>query len=56
MTKEEIYERYWKQLVGFKRQFAGRDIDCDRGFLNLKKQIEQERDRLLTKHGYTAPR
>ena len=52
MTKEEIYERYWKQLVGLNRQFSGRNLEKDRGFLNLKKQIEQERDNLLKKHRY----
>jgi hypothetical protein len=52
MTKEEIYERYWKQLVGFKRQFYGRNLEKDTGFLNLTKQIKQERDNLLKKYGY----
>lgn len=52
MTKEEIYERYWKQLVGLKRQFHGRKLEQDPGFLNLRKQLEQERDKLLKKHGY----
>lgn len=52
MTKEEIYERYWKQLVELKRQFNGRKIDSDTGFLNLRRQLEQERDYLLKKHGY----
>ena len=52
MTKEEIYERYWKQLVGLKRQFNGRKLEKDKGFLNLSKQIEQERDNLLKKNGY----
>jgi hypothetical protein len=52
MTKEEIYERYWKQLVELKRQFDGRDLDCDKGFLNLKKQVAKERDDLLKKYGY----
>jgi hypothetical protein len=56
MTKEEIYERYWKQLVGFKRQFTGRDLDRDIGFINLQKQIERERDDLLKKHGYLPSR
>lgn len=52
MTKEEIYERYWKQLVELKRQFTGQNLDCHTGFLNLRKQIQQERDELLVKHGY----
>jgi hypothetical protein len=52
MTKEEIYEGYWKQLVGLKRQFNGRNLEKDPGFLNLRKQIEQERDNLLKKHGH----
>lgn len=56
MTKEEIYERYWKQLVELKRQFAGRDLECHTGFQNLKRQIERERNELLKKHGYrTGP-
>lgn len=53
MTKEEIYERYWKDLVMLRRQFAGRDIDCDAAFQNLKRQIEKERDDRLKKYGYT---
>lgn len=52
MTKEEIYEGYWKQLVILKQQFADRDLDFDPAYLNLKKQLEQERDGLLKKHGY----
>ena len=52
MTKEEIYEQYWKQLVEFKRQFIGRELDSEILFLNLKKQIEQERDELLKKYNY----
>jgi hypothetical protein len=52
MTKEEIYERYWKQLVGLKRQFHGRKLERERVFLDLRKQIEQERDNLLKKHRY----
>ena len=56
MTKEEIYEQYWKQLVGLKRQFIGRDLDTEVFFLNLKKQIEQERDELLKKYDYKSGR
>ena len=52
MTKEEIYERYWKQLVGLKRQFNGPKHEKCIGYLNLRKQIERERDNLLKKHGY----
>jgi len=54
MTKEEIYERYWRQLVGFKRQFAGCDLDTDTRFLRFKKQLELERDKLLKKYGYSS--
>jgi len=52
MTKEEIYEWYWKELVVLKRQFYGRDLDHDIEFLNLQKQIQEVRDNLLKKYGY----
>ena len=52
IKKEGIYENYWRQLVELKRQFFRRDYDCDPAYLNLKKQLEKERDTLLEKYGY----
>ncbi len=52
MSKEEIYEYYWKELIKLKRQFFGYDLETNKGYLNLKKQLVLERNILLERFGH----
>lgn len=52
MTKEEIYERYWKRLVEIRRVYSGYRYDNDNMYVMFKAHAENERDRLLKKHGH----
>jgi len=52
MTKEEIYERYWKKLVQIRRVYTGIHAGNDTMYVLFKTQAVNERDRLLEKHGY----
>jgi hypothetical protein len=52
MTKEQIYEQYWKKLVEIRRVYIGFRPDGDNLYLMYKLPAEKERDRLLKEHGY----
>jgi|GEM_PF-3006730 len=52
MTKEEIYEKYWKKLVQIRRIYTGFNTDNDTMYLRYKLLAEKERDMLLKKYGY----
>lgn len=52
MTKEEIYEKYWKRLVEIRRVYAGNRVDGDTIYLMYKLPAEKERDSLLKQYGY----
>jgi hypothetical protein len=52
MTKEEIYEKYWKRLVEIRRIYTGYRVDGDTMYVMFKLQAEKERDNLLEKYGY----
>lgn len=52
MTKEEIYEKYWKKLVRIRKVYAGFRADGDTMYILYKKQAENERDTLLKKYGF----
>jgi hypothetical protein len=52
MTKEEIYEKYWKKLVEIRRVYTGFRVDGDAIYSMYKLQAEKERDNLLEKYGY----
>ncbi len=52
MTKEEIYEKYWKKLVEIRRVYVGFRADGDNMYGMYKLQAEKERDTLLEKYGY----
>jgi hypothetical protein len=55
MTKEEIYEKYWKKLVEIRRVYVGLRADGDTMYILYKKQAEKERDNLLKKYGFNKP-
>lgn len=52
MTKEEIYEKYWKQLVEIRRVYTGFNPGSDTLYLMYKHQAERERDKLLQRYGF----
>ncbi|MGB3224897.1 MAG: hypothetical protein WBB23_18990 [Desulforhopalus sp.] len=52
MTKEEIYEKYWKRLVKIRQVYSGFRADGDAMYILYKKQAENERDNLLKKYGF----
>jgi len=52
MTKEEIYEKYWKRLVKIRQVYSGFRADGDTMYILYKKQAENERDTLLKKYGF----
>jgi|PlaIllAssembly_1097288.scaffolds.fasta_scaffold66222_2 hypothetical protein len=52
MTKEEIYEKYWKRLVEIRRVYTGFRPGSNTLYAMYKQQAEKERDRLLQKYGY----
>lgn len=52
MNKEEIYERYWKQLLQVRRIYASNRADSDNMYVYYKVHAERDRDRLLKKHGH----
>lgn len=52
MTKEEIYERYWKKLVQIRRVYTGIDPGNDTMYAMYKMYAVRERDKLLEKYGY----
>jgi len=52
MTKEEIYEQYWKKLVAIRRMYTGVRPDSDTLYLMYKQHAEKQRDKLLQKYGY----
>jgi hypothetical protein len=52
MTKEEIYEKYWKKLVEIRKVYAGFRADGDTMYILYKKRAENERDTLLKKYGF----
>jgi hypothetical protein len=54
MTKEEIYEKYWKKLVEIRRVYTGFRLDGDTIYSMYKLQAEKERDTLLEKYGYKS--
>jgi hypothetical protein len=55
MTKEEIYEKYWKKLIEIRRVYVGFRADSDTMYILYKKQAEKERDNLLKKYGFNKP-
>ena len=52
MTKEEIYEKYWKKLFEIRRVYMGYRSDKENMYLMYKLYAEKERDRLLEKYGH----
>jgi len=52
MTKEEIYERYWKKLVQIRRIYTGIHAGNDTMYTLFKTQAVKERDRLLEQYGH----
>jgi hypothetical protein len=52
MTKEQIYEQYWKKLVEIRRVYIGFRPDGDSLYLMYKLPAEKERNRLLKENGY----
>jgi hypothetical protein len=52
MTKEEIYEKYWKKLVEIRRVYTGFNPGSDTMYIMYKRHAEKERDKLLEKYGY----
>ena len=52
MTKEEIYEQYWKKLVEIRRVYTGFRADNDNIYVMYKQHAERQRDKLLEKYGY----
>lgn len=52
MTKEEIYEQYWKKLVEIRRVYTGFRADKDNLYMMYKQHAERQRDMLLKKHGH----
>ena len=52
MTKEEIYEKYWKKLVEIRRIYTGFNPSSDIMYIRYKQPAEKERDKLLEKYGY----
>lgn len=55
MTKEEIYEEYWKKLVSIRRVYTGFSADGDTMYIMYKTHAEKQRDRLLEKFGFNRP-
>lgn len=54
MTKEEIYEEYWKKLVEIRRIYTGFRQDGDTMYVMYKVRAEKERDKLLEQYGYKS--
>jgi len=52
MSKEEIYEKYWKKLVEIRKVYTGYRSDNDNMYIMHKLHAEKERDKLLEKYGY----
>ncbi|MGW8195189.1 MAG: hypothetical protein ACWGOX_13090 [Desulforhopalus sp.] len=52
MTKEQIYEKYWKRLVEIRRVYQGYRTDTDHMYLMYKAHAEKERDKLLKRYGH----
>ncbi len=52
MTKEEIYEKYWKKLVEIRRVYTGFNPSNDTMYIRYKQQAEKQRDQLLQQYGY----
>jgi hypothetical protein len=52
MTKEEIYEKYWKKLVEIRKIYIGTHAGSTTMYVMYKLHAEKERDRLLKKYGY----
>lgn len=52
MTKEEIYEKYWKKLVEIRRIYTGTKADGDTLYVMHKQHAERERDILLERYGH----
>jgi hypothetical protein len=51
MTKEEIYEKYWKKLVTIRKIYSGYRPN-DNMYVMYTIHAEKERDTLLKKYGF----
>ena len=51
MTKEEIYEKYWKKLVEIRKVYTGYRLENNM-YIMYKIHAEKERDTLLEKYGF----
>ena len=52
MTKEEIYDQYWKKLVEIRRIYTGFRTDNDTMYTRYKQHAVRQRDKLLEKYGF----